>query len=332
MNRLDDYDYQLPSELIAQTGAEPRDHSRLMVLGRNTQSIAHHRFFELTEFLHEGDLLVLNQSKVIPARLMATNPQGTAVEVFLVREVGPNWEAMLRPAKRAKGLLQFSDGLKAEVVGAAEDGLRLLQFSENVWNHLDALGQTPLPPYIQSSVEAQRYQTVYAKTPGSVAAPTAGLHFTPQLLQSLSQKGIEQAFVTLHVGPGTFRPVKEDPDKHHMHQEPYEVPPETAQAVAKTRARGGRVVAVGTTVVRTLESAWANDRLQTGPGETRLFIRPGFTFRAVDALITNFHLPKSTLLMLVAAFAGHSLTMKAYETAVAERYRFYSLGDAMLIV
>ncbi len=337
MNRLDDYDYHLPPELIAQQGVEPRDASRLMVLHRADGRLEHRLFREVVDYLREGDVLVLNQSKVIPARLFATNPQGTPVEVLLVRELSPEgrggvWEAMLKPAKRAKGGLRFADDLEAEVIAVEEDGTRVLRFSGNVWEHLEALGQTPLPPYIHEPVDPERYQTVYARTPGSVAAPTAGLHFTPGLLERIRAMGVETHYVTLHVGPGTFKPVKDDPDRHTMHAEPYEVPLETAEAVGRAKAEGRRVVAVGTTVVRTLESAWQGGQLRAGRGETQLFIRPGFTFRAVDALITNFHLPKSTLLMLVSAFAGHELTMRAYRTAVEQRYRFYSLGDAMLIV
>jgi len=257
---------------------------------------------------------------------------------------------MLKPAKRAKGVLGFTDGLSAEVIGIEEDGTRILQFSDDVWSHLEALGKTPLPPYIYESVDPQRYQTVYAKHPGSVAAPTAGLHFTPELLERIEAMGVEVHYVTLHVGPGTFRPVKDDPDKHLMHLEPYEITPEVAEAVNRAKAEGRWVVAVGTTVVRTLESAWERlphpsphpatrrkkripegEGIKAGMGETQLFIRPGFEFKVVDALITNFHLPKSSLLMLVSAFADYELTMQAYRTAVEERYRFYSLGDAMFI-
>jgi S-adenosylmethionine:tRNA ribosyltransferase-isomerase len=338
---LEDFDYHFPPELIAQSGVEPRDASRLMVLHRESGRLEHRVFREVVDYLREGDVLVLNQSKVIPARLFATNPQGTPVEVLLVRELSPEgmaegcgsvWEAMLKPAKRAKGGLRFADGLGAEVIAVEEDGTRVLHFSGDVWEHLETLGQTPLPPYIHEPVDPQRYQTVYARTPGSVAAPTAGLHFTPELLGHIREMGVEIRYVTLHVGPGTFKPVKDDPDRHHMHVEPYEVPTETAQAVNQARAEGRRVVAVGTTVVRTLESAWQGGQLAAGQGETRLFIRPGFTFHVVDALITNFHLPRSTLLMLVSAFAGYELTMRAYRTAVEQRYRFYSLGDAMLIL
>lgn len=340
-SRLEDYNYHLPEELIAQSGIEPRDSSRLMVIHRTTGQLEHRIFRDISEYLRSGDVLVLNQSKVIPARLYATNPQGTPIEVLLVREVSPAasrgeqgvaWEAMLKPAKRAKGVLSFADGLRAEVVGIEEDGTRILRFSDNVWAHLEALGQTPLPPYIHESVDPERYQTVYAKQPGSVAAPTAGLHFTPELLERLEGMGVEVGQVTLHVGPGTFKPVKDDLDQHLMHVEPYEISPQVAEAINRAKAEGRRVVAVGTTVVRTLESALDGGMVRAGAGETQLFIRPGFEFRVVDALITNFHLPKSTLLMLVSAFAGHGLTMQAYQTAVEQKYRFYSLGDAMFIV
>ncbi|PZA08338.1 MULTISPECIES: tRNA preQ1(34) S-adenosylmethionine ribosyltransferase-isomerase QueA [unclassified Meiothermus] len=334
---LEDYDYLLPPALIAQSGAEPRDSSRLMVVHRGTGQLEHRIFRDIPEYLRPGDLLVLNQSKVIPARTFAANAHGTPIEVLLVRELEPDlWEALLKPAKRAKGLLRFAGGLTAEVVKVEEDGTRVLRFTGGLWEHLERIGQTPLPPYIHASVDPERYQTVYAKTPGSVAAPTAGLHFTPELLERIRGMGVEVRFVTLHVGPGTFKPVKEDPERHVMHLEPYEISPETAQAVNRAKAEGRRVIAVGTTVVRTLESAWedssAGGGVKAGVGETRLFIRPGFEFKATDALITNFHLPRSTLLMLVSAFAGHDLTMRAYRTAVEERYRFYSLGDAMLIL
>jgi S-adenosylmethionine:tRNA ribosyltransferase-isomerase len=334
---LEDFDYHLPPELIAQSGAEPRDTSRLMVVDRKRGEIEHRIFRDLPQYLRAGDVLVLNESKVIPARTFATNPHGTALEVLLVREVPTDqglWEALLKPAKRARvgSRLTFADGLTATVEAMEEDGTRLLRFSGNVWEHLENIGKTPLPPYIHASVDPARYQTVYAKTPGSVAAPTAGLHFTPELMDKIRGLGVEIHYVTLHVGPGTFKPVHDDPDKHVMHLEPYEVSPETATAINRAKAEGRRVVAVGTTVVRTLETAWNGTQVQAGQGETQLFIRPGFQYHVVDALITNFHLPKSTLLMLVSAFMGHSLMQRAYQTAVAERYRFYSLGDAMLIL
>ncbi len=336
---LEDFDYHLPPELIAQSGAEPRDASRLRVIDRQTGQITHRIFRDLPQYLRAGDVLVLNQSKVIPARTFATNPHGTGLEVLLVREIPSGeglWEALLKPARRAKvgSRLTFPDGLFATVEAIEADGTRLLRFSGNVWEHLENIGKMPLPPYIQASVDPARYQTVYAKTPGSVAAPTAGLHFTPELLDRVRGLGVDIQYVTLHVGPGTFKPVHDDPDRHVMHLEPYEVSPQTAEAVNRARAEGRRVIAVGTTVVRTLETAYSAELsgVRAGSGETQLFIRPGFRFNVIDALITNFHLPKSTLLMLVSAFMGHGLMKQAYQTAVAERYRFYSLGDAMLIL
>lgn len=346
---LDSFDYDLPPELIAQSGAEPRDSSRLMVVDRKTGQLEHRVFRDLTQYLRPGDVLVLNESKVIPARTFASNPQGTPLEVFLVREIPPGndpkallsksgefWQAMLKPAKRAKvgSRLTFADGLVATVEAVEKDGTRVLHFAGNVWEHLEKIGKTPLPPYIHASVNPARYQTVYAKTPGSVAAPTAGLHFTPELLDEIRGLGVGIHYVTLHVGPGTFKPVHDDPDKHVMHLEPYEVSPQTAEAVGRARAEGRRVIAVGTTVVRTLETAYNSGLggIRPGVGETQLYIRPGFKYNVVDALITNFHLPKSTLLMLVSAFMGHDLMKQAYQTAVEERYRFYSLGDAMFII
>lgn len=337
--KLEDFNYSLPPELIAQAGAEPRDSSRLMVIDRSTGQIEHRIFRDLPQYLRVGDVLVLNQSKVIPARTFATNPHGTVLEVLLVREIPSDqglWEALLKPAKRAKmgSLLTFADGLTASVEAIKEDGTRLLRFAGSVWEHLERIGNTPLPPYIHASVDPARYQTVYAKDPGSVAAPTAGLHFTPELLDRVRGLGVEICYVTLHVGPGTFKPVHDDPSRHVMHLEPYEVSPQTAEAVNRARAEGRRVIAVGTTVVRTLETAYSAELsgVRAGSGETQLFIRPGFRFNVIDALITNFHLPKSTLLMLVSAFMGHEQMKQAYQTAVAERYRFYSLGDAMLVL
>jgi S-adenosylmethionine:tRNA ribosyltransferase-isomerase len=348
---LEDFDYHLPPKLIAQSGAEPRDSSRLMVIDRKTGLIEHRIFRELTEYLRPGDVMVLNQSKVIPARTFATNPQGTPLEVLLVRELPPYslakgggpvagpgevWEAMLRPARRARvgSRLTFADGLEATVEAVGADGIRVLRFTGDVWEHLEYIGKTPLPPYIHASVDPERYQTVYAKTPGSVAAPTAGLHFTPELMDKIRALGVEMHYVTLHVGPGTFKPVHHDPGKHLMHLEPYEVSAQTAQALNHARDQGRRLIAVGTTVVRTLETAYSPESkaISAGVGETQLYIRPGFKYNVVDALITNFHLPKSTLLMLVSAFMGHDLMMHSYRTAVAEQYRFYSLGDALFII
>ncbi len=338
------YHYDLPPELIAQEGVEPRDMARMLVVWREgVFRVEHKRVRDLPHFLRPGDLLVFNESKVIPARLLAQKPTGGKVEVLLVRERAPGlWEALLGPARKAPvGTRLFFlspqglpvEGLGAEVVGVEPDGVRLLRFEGDPLSHLEAVGEVPLPPYIKARVPLERYQTVYAKRPGSVAAPTAGLHFTPELLQRLRALGVKTAFLTLHVGPGTFRPVKGDPEKHRMHAEPYEIPEETAQAVNRAKTEGGRVVAVGTTVVRALESAYREGvGVRPGGGETRLFIRPPYTFRVIDALLTNFHLPGSTLLMLVAAFLGYERTMEAYRLAVQERYRFYSLGDAMLIL
>ena len=345
MEGLEAYDYHLPPEQIAQEGVEPRDMARLMVVYREGPfRVAHKRVRDLPEFLRPGDVLVFNESKVIPARLLARKPTGGKVEILLVRERSPGlWEALLGPARKAPPgtrllLLSPKDlapvpGLQAEVVAVEEDGVRLLRFQGDLVAHLEEVGEVPLPPYITAKIPMERYQTVYARRPGSVAAPTAGLHFTPELLERLREMGVELRFLTLHVGPGTFRPVKGDPEKHEMHAEPYAIPEEVAEAVNRAKAEGRRVVAVGTTVVRALESAYREGvGVVAGEGETRLFIRPPYTFKVVDALFTNFHLPRSTLLMLVAAFLGRERTLEAYRLAVAEGYRFYSLGDAMLIL
>ncbi|MFN4232389.1 MULTISPECIES: tRNA preQ1(34) S-adenosylmethionine ribosyltransferase-isomerase QueA [Thermus] len=342
---LEAYDYHLPPELIAQEGVEPRDRARMLVVWREGPFRAEHRQVkDLPEYLRPGDILVLNESKVIPARLLAQRPTGGKVEVLLVRERAPGvWEALVGPGRKAKpGTrlrfvsprdLRLVPDLEAEVVGVEEGGVRILRFQGDLVAHLEEVGEVPLPPYIKGRVPLERYQTVYAKRPGSVAAPTAGLHFTPELLARLEAMGVELRFLTLHVGPGTFRPVKGDPEKHEMHPEPFEVPQETARAINRAKEEGRRVVAVGTTVVRALESAFREGvGVVPGAGETRLFIRPPYTFRAIDALFTNFHLPRSTLLMLVAAFLGYEKTMEAYRLAVAKGYRFYSLGDAMLIL
>ena len=311
------------------------------MVNRSSSGLEHRIFRDITGYLRPGDVLVLNQSKVIPARLFAVNPQSTPIEVLLVRETGKEnsgqiWEALLKPAKRAKGTLTFPDGLEANVIAAQEDGSRVLRFNDNVWQHLDRLGQTPLPPYIEADVDPQRYQTVYAQAPGSVAAPTAGLHFTHSLLEQIKGMGVEVHYLTLHVGPGTFKPVKGNPDQHLMHSESFEIPAQTAEAIALAKSKGRRVVAVGTTTVRALESSsqylMGSSSASTVKGETQIFIRPPFPFRVIDALITNFHLPNSTLLMLVAAFAGYDLTMLVYQTAVEQHYRFYSLGDAMFVI
>ncbi len=317
--------FDLPPERIAQTGAEPRDHSRLMVVG---EQIQHRHFYDLPQLLRPGDLLVFNESKVIPARVMARKPVvggqgGGQVEVLLLREEEPLvWSAYLKPAKRAGNELLLGQH-RAEVVGVLEDGARLLRFAEDIKPHLDSIGRLPLPPYIAAGdsdeVWRERYQTVYAGTPGSVAAPTAGLHFTPELLQKLRERGVERTNVTLHVGAGTFKPITGPVADHVMHAERYSVSADTASAINRARAEGRRVVAVGTTTVRTLESAWDGQQVRAGEGDTRIFITPGK------------HLPGSTLLLLVAAFAGEQSIRAAYDAALEEGYRFYSLGDAMLL-
>lgn len=335
--------FDLPASRIAQTGAEPRDASRLMVVGEELQ---HRRFHELPELLRPGDLLVFNESRVIPARVLARKPVteggfgGGQVEVLLLREEEANvWSAYLKPARRAGNELWLGQqgGLqhRAEVVGTLEDGARLLRFGYDILPHLDEIGRLPLPPYIDAGDSderwRERYQTVYAKSPGSVAAPTAGLHFTPELLARLDARGVERVSVTLHVGAGTFKPITGPVAEHVMHAERYEVSAAAAAAVTRARAEGRRVVAVGTTTVRTLESAWDGAALRPGAGETRIFITPGTPVRVPDLLITNLHLPGSTLLLLVAAFAGVDRIQAAYAAALAGDYRFYSLGDAMLL-
>ncbi|WP_457636499.1 tRNA preQ1(34) S-adenosylmethionine ribosyltransferase-isomerase QueA [Oceanithermus sp.] len=333
--RLEDYLYDLPEEKIAQQGVEPRDHSRLMVVERGRGVREHARFYDLPRFLRSGDLLVFNETKVIPARLFGEKEGGARVEALLVRQQSPErWWAMVKPGRRLKPGARVRFGpLAAEVVAVDETGLRLLAFDAPVLEHLADLGQTPLPPYIHRPVAPERYQTVYARREGSVAAPTAGLHFTPRLMDELAEMGVEQARIVLHVGPGTFQPVKGSIEEHRMHAEYYQVPAEAAALVNRALAEGRRVIAVGTTVVRTLESAFVpGSGLRPGAGETRLFIRPPYEFRVVGGLITNFHLPGSTLLMLVAAFAGYQVTMNAYREALRGDYRFFSLGDAMLIL
>ncbi|MFC4454916.1 tRNA preQ1(34) S-adenosylmethionine ribosyltransferase-isomerase QueA [Deinococcus sonorensis] len=336
---LERLSFDLPPERIAQSGAEPRDTSRLMVVGQG--SLSHHRFHELPRFLRPGDLLVFNESRVIPARVLARKPSaggqgGGRVEVLLLREETANtWSAYLKPARRAGPalLLGDEDPLRAEVVGVLPDGARLLRFDTDIRPHLDRIGTLPLPPYIAADPAAfqERYQTVYARTPGSVAAPTAGLHFTPELLGRLEAMGVTLAHITLHVGAGTFKPISGPVSEHVMHAEQYSISPETAEAVNRARREGRRVVAVGTTTVRALESAWRDGELRPGDGDTSIFITPGHHFGAPDLLITNLHLPGSTLLLLVAAFAGEERIRAAYDAALEHDYRFYSLGDAMLL-
>ncbi|MBQ7678322.1 MAG: tRNA preQ1(34) S-adenosylmethionine ribosyltransferase-isomerase QueA [Butyrivibrio sp.] len=338
-----DYSYELPPELIAQDPLAERASSRLMTRDRRTGAAAHHVFHELPQLLRPGDLLVMNDTRVIPARLLGMKSDtGAAVEVLLLRQRGERlWECLVRPGKKLKpgASVTFGDGrLTGEVTEVIEEGNRLIRFSyDGIWEEvLDALGEMPLPPYITHKLareDRERYQTVYARHEGSAAAPTAGLHFTPELLQELEQNGISHVFVTLHVGLGTFRPVKvSDVRQHHMHTEWYEVTAQTAEAVNQARAEGRRVICVGTTSCRTLESA-AQRAMPLMPcaGETDIFIYPGYEFRVMDGLITNYHLPESTLLMLVSAFAGREHVLAAYEEAVRERYRFFSFGDAMLI-
>jgi len=330
------YDYSLPPELVAQTPLPQRDASRLMVVDRASRSISHRAFADLPEVLRDGDLLVLNDSRVIPARLRARRISGGAVEVLLVEEVGPGlWSAMVRPGRRArKGERLYLDEVEIEVQEVLPDGLRVVRFPrEDVLSLLEERGEVPLPPYIKDyGGPPDRYQTVYGRALGSVAAPTAGLHFTEELLDKLKARGVLVRCVTLHVGPGTFRPV-ESPDirVHRMHRERFFVPGETASAIEGVKAKGGRVVAVGTTVVRVLEHCGLfgfEERWR----ETDLFIYPGFEFKVVDAMITNFHMPRSTLLMLVCAFGGYELVMRAYAEAISCRYRFLSFGDAMILV
>ena len=339
--KTSDFDYSLPEELIAQTPASPRDSSRLLVYHRDTGEVEHRIFRDVIEYLHPGDVLVINQTRVIPARLYGVKEgTGGAIEFLLLRRLNlTDWEVILKPGRKAKPGARFVFGegeLTAEVLSMAEDGGRTVRFSyEGVFEDvLDRLGQMPLPPYIHEKLEDRsRYQTVYAKVDGSAAAPTAGLHFTPELLERVRAKGVEVVPVLLHVGLGTFRPVKEeDVANHHMHSEYYEVTEEQAEAINAARARGGRIVCVGTTSVRTLETVATEDGIvHPGSGFTQIFITPGVRLKAVDALITNFHLPQSTLLMLISAMMGREHALATYELAVKERYRFFSFGDAMLI-
>ena len=336
-----DYDYDLPEELIAQDPLEDRSSSRLMVLDRQTGDVEHRHFTDILEYLHPGDCLVINNTKVIPARLFGVKEDTQAkIEVLLLkRKENDIWETLVKPGKKAKPgtKLVFGDGLlTAEVVDVVEEGNRLIQFHyDGIFEEiLDQLGQMPLPPYITHQLkDKNRYQTVYAKYDGSAAAPTAGLHFTKELLQKVKDMGVDIAEVTLHVGLGTFRPVKvENVLDHHMHSEFYMVSQEAADKINRAKESGHRVIAVGTTSTRTLEAAAdENGRLYETSGWTEIFIYPGYQFKVIDALITNFHLPQSTLVMLVSALAGREHVLHAYETAVKEKYRFFSFGDAMLI-
>ena len=352
-----DFDYDLPDRLIAQQPIEPRDHSRLLVVHRESDATEHHHFYDLPSFLNEGDVLVINETRVIPARLLGTKRVGGGrVEILLVRPllgtgegIESNermWTAMVRPSRRVSTgsfVVLDAPGEPIVVVGQHyDDGTRLVTLPEGL--SLQEIGQAPLPSYIRGGLkDAERYQTIYASKPGSVAAPTAGLHFTPELLDTLADKGVGLAKLTLDVGPGTFRPVRvEDPREHDMGPERYDLPEQAVQVINQARSGGGRVISVGSTSVRALESAALNQGLRRRPagvneltaetGETQLMILPGFEFKVADAMITNFHLPRSTLLMLVSAFAGKDLIERVYEEAVERDYRFYSFGDAMIVL
>lgn len=338
---LKDFNYDLPEELIAQDPLEDRSSSRLMVLHKDTGRIEHKIFRDIIDYLNPGDCLVINDTKVIPARLMGIKEDtGAAIEVLLLkRNADDVWECLVKPGKKARtgARIVFGEGLLVgEIVDVIEDGNRMIKFHyEGIFEEiLDKLGQMPLPPYITHKLQDKnRYQTVYAKNEGSAAAPTAGLHFTKELLEKIKEKGVNVVSITLHVGLGTFRPVKVDKiEEHHMHTETFNISKEAADTINRTRAAGGRVIAVGTTSCRTLESAAADDgTIPARSGDTDIFIYPGYKFKAIDCLITNFHLPESTLIMLVSSLAGRDNIMNAYETAVKERYRFFSFGDAMFI-
>lgn len=335
-----DFYYELPPELIAQTPAEPRDSSRLLVYNRAADKVEHRVFRDITDYLKAGDVLVINSTKVLPARMFAQTPNGGHIEILLLKRLEKDkWEVLCKPGKKCTVGKSFEicDKLSFTVEGVTDSGERIINFTyDGVFeNILEEVGSMPLPPYIKAKLkDKNRYQTVYAKTDGSAAAPTAGLHFTPELLQKIRDMGVEIVEVLLHVGLGTFRPVKEDIiTDHKMHGEHYEVTEQAAAAINKAKAEGRRIIAVGTTSVRTLESATGDDGiLKAGSGETHIFIYPPYKFKCVDALITNFHLPESTLVMLVAALVGREKILSLYETAVKERYRFFSFGDAMMII
>ncbi len=333
-----DFDYELPQELIAQHPMEPRDHSRLLVVDKKTGEIEHKHFYDLVNYLKPGDVLVFNDTRVIPARLHGTKDTGAHVEVFLLtRRDATDWEVLVRPGKKLQvgAKISFSDELSCEVIEHTDFGGRVVRFKyDGIFEEiLDRLGETPLPPYITAPLEdKERYQTVYNRERGSAAAPTAGLHFTKELLQKIKEIGCEEVFVTLHVGLGTFRPVSEAKiEDHKMHKEFYTVSQEAADAVNKAKAEGRRIIAVGTTAVRTLEAAGADGQLHAGSSWTNIFIYPGYKFRLVDDLVTNFHLPQSTLLMLVSTLSTREIMLQTYKKAVEEKYRFFSFGDAMFI-
>lgn len=333
-----DFDYDLPQELIAQHPMEPRDHSRLLVVDKKTGEIEHKHFYDLVNYLKPGDVLVFNDTRVIPARLHGTKDTGAHVEVFLLtRRDATDWEVLVRPGKKLQvgAKINFSDELSCEVIEHTDFGGRVVRFKyDGIFEEiLDRLGETPLPPYITAPLEdKERYQTVYNRERGSAAAPTAGLHFTKELLQKIKDIGCEEVFITLHVGLGTFRPVSEAKiEDHKMHKEFYTVSQEAADAVNKAKAEGRRIIAVGTTAVRTLEAAGADGQLHAGSSWTNIFIYPGYKFRLVDDLVTNFHLPQSTLLMLVSTLSTREIMLQTYKKAVEEKYRFFSFGDAMFI-
>lgn len=337
-----DFDFDLPEELIAQTPLEKRDSSRLLVLDRETGHLSDQHFDQIIDQLQSGDALVMNNTRVLPARLHGAKPEtGGHVELLLLKNTeGDRWEVLAKPAKRLKvgSQIVFGDGrLSATVIEELEHGGRIVEFAYDgiFLEVLESLGEMPLPPYIHEKLEdRERYQTVYAKENGSAAAPTAGLHFTQELLEAIAQKGVKLVYLTLHVGLGTFRPVSvDDLDQHEMHSEFYSLSQEAAQTLRQVKAQGGRIVAVGTTSIRTLETIGNkfDGQIQADSGWTNIFIKPGYEWKIVDAFSTNFHLPKSTLVMLVSAFAGRQLTLQAYEHAIAERYRFFSFGDAMFI-
>ena len=337
--KLTDFSYELPKELIAQHPAEPRDHARLMLYDKKTGAVEHKHFYDLADELQAGDVLVFNDSKVIPASLYGKRvPTGGKVEVLLLTPVGEDrWEVLVKPGKKALPgtTIEFPGGLQAEVLDRTDFGGRVVHFTyDGVFDDIiDQIGEMPLPPYIHEKMEdPDEYQTVYARERGSAAAPTAGLHFTDELLQKIRDKGVEEVFVTLHVGLGTFRPVEEENiEDHQMHSEFYSITPEAADAINRAKAEGRRIIAVGTTSIRTLESAGTTGTLKAGSGWTNIFIYPGFTFHIVDALVTNFHLPESTLLMLISALSTREQILHAYDIAVREKYRFFSFGDAMFI-
>ena len=338
--KTDDFDFYLPENLIAQTPLDKRDSSRMLVLDKETGNIEHKHFSDIIDYLTDNDVLVLNDTKVIPARLYGTKEDtGAVIEILMLKDIGNNiWECLVKPAKRVKlgSVVNFSDKLKAKCVYVGEEGIRHFEliYDGILYEILDELGEMPLPPYIHESLkEKDRYQTVYAKYDGSAAAPTAGLHFTEELLEKVKAKGVEIANVTLHVGIGTFRPVKEDEvEKHDMHSEHFYIKQEDADKINKAKREGKRVISVGTTSCRVLESvADENGFVREIEGDTKIFIYPGYKFKCLDALITNFHLPQSTLLMLVSALADRDFILEAYEEAVKEKYRFFSFGDAMFI-